>query len=92
MSTHTEDSNRFVAAWVVWQSSEDAAECKYDTELCQSLAAAKSVAVSKGKQANVVEWAGVRQQQHSSGLGWQTVRSWSGDWDGYWTEPEEYMV
>lgn len=71
--------------------TEDAAgQVEYDYERISipgdRIDEAKALAISKGKEANVIEWAGVTLQEWQGNKRngqWVTVERWIGDWDGF---------
>lgn len=91
--------NCFIAEWIAAQHVDEFGEWEpdmdeYRMQDCATLEEAKRVSVERGKAANVVEWARVSEMQFDPDLGiparsaaaWNTVRIWSGDWQGNWDE------
>lgn len=100
MSLRHDTSPRFIAEWVK-ANHVDPDTGEFDPDLTEygasvhaSLVAAQDAAVAAGKAANVSEWARVRERNFDPSLridpraeaAWDTVRTWSGDWDGHWEE------
>ena len=85
---------RFLAEWISAQFHDERGEWQPDRDVyeaveCKSLAEAQRVSIERGKAANVVEWARVSEERKTR-YGWDTVRTWSGDWQYGWDEPVEY--
>ena len=83
--------NRILAEWISkngydphtgdWNPDYD----EYSSLECSSVEEAKRVAIERGKQADVTEWAKVSLQRlDKDSMSWNDEETWHGDWSDNW--------